>query len=298
MSATQVSSLNAWVFIPKPSEIFEDHRTCLQKIVDQIFSWLREINYSCLYLSQIIADHFKPKFDLPTSEKSWKKESKGLYVLIHGLNSHPSLWQKHIQLLNDHTEKDLFVPYVPFKGNCTLECAAEPLLNVIKNYIKQHPTKPICLIGTSNGGRICTWLETKLRFFSPTTPIKVSTIAAVHFGTSRMNIVKTLHKITGLTLGFHPSIISDLSFGSKKAQEILKEVLRPAPLGIIRQFEFFASTEDTQVPELGSSIPKLGNQFKAIHHVVHGYNHGGIVFGVAHKQLQSCHDWMEMINSS
>jgi len=294
--AAQVSTPRG-IYIPQVIEIYDDQRTLLQKVVDRSLSLLREVSYVYGFLRGRIIDYFNPSFDRAEIGKTWRTESEGLYVLIHGLNGHPVIWQSHIDQLKNDKNKDLFVPYVPLKGNGPLEEVANPLLKVIEGYASSNHAKPICLIGFSNGGRICTWLETRLRSSAPSTPVRISTIAAVHFGSSRMDLIKRFHKWTGWHLGYNPSVVNELCFGSEKAKEILKDVSLPLADGVIRDFEFFASTEDLRVPEIPSSMPKLGNNLKATNHVVHGYDHNGIVAGVSVNQIQSCKEWMNKFSN-
>lgn len=280
-------------YIPASSEVYDDQRTACQKIADRFLAASREVVYGYSNLRGRIADYFNPSFDIAQVGKSWQTESKGLYVLVHGLNGHPCIWQSQINQLRQDENKDIFVPYVPLKGNGPLEAVVNPILKVIKDYISKHPREPVCLFGVSNGGRICMYLETQLRSFAPSTPVKVSTVAAVHFGSSRMDMINYLYERTGYSLGYHPSIIKDLSFGSNKAKEILDAAHQPLPGGVERAFEFFASTEDLHVPEISSSAPKLKNISSQIKYVVvNGYDHSGIVAGVAKQQVDSCKEWM------
>jgi len=289
-SSTPTSSSQ---YIHNASDLYKDQRSFLQRMGHRSLSVFREVKYSFGMIQGRFVDYYKPKFDSLQLNKSWQNQSEGLYVLVHGLNSHPAIWQAHVDLLKSETKRDLFIPYLPLKGNAPLKDVATPLLEVIETYAAQHPAKPICLIGVSNGGRICTWLETHLRSSAASTPVKVSTIAAVHFGTSRMDLVKGFHQWTGWSLGYDLSVVNDLCLGSDKAKEILDAVLAPLPEGVIREYEFFASTEDWQVPELFSSMPKLADGPKVVKHIVHGYNHNGIVAGVAIQQIESCKQWID-----
>lgn len=283
--------------IPQGVDAYDDRRGFLQKVVDRCLSLLREASYACGNIRGRVVDYFNPRFDRVGIDPSWRAESEGLYVLIHGLNGHPVIWQSHVDQLKNDQKKDLFVPYVRLKGNGPLEEVADPLLKVIEEYALNHPKKPVCLIGVSNGGRICAWLETQLRSSAPSTPVRVSTIAAVLFGTSRMDLIKRCHQFTNWSLGYNLSVVNDLCLGSEKAKEILKNVSLPLAEGVIRDFEFFASTEDSQVPEIFSSMPTLGNDLKVVNHLVHGYDHNGIVAGVSVNQIQSCKEWMNKFSS-
>lgn len=260
-----------------------DRRNSTQKIVDIILSFFREAHYGLIY----IANRIFTQFHYPTCDESiqWQKESKVLYVLIHGYKGHPSVWNNHIRELKKTPDVDVFAPFVPNKGNCRLEKAAQPILNKILDYMRKYPGKPICLIGLSNGSRIATWLEVQLRSISPQTPIRVSTVAGIHFGTSLMNLVskfKILHWFV------KKCIREELAHGSQKACQILDEVLKPSP-NIVRAYEFWGSTEDYHVPCLGSSLPLLNKNES--HFVVHGYGHNSILRGIYKQQLLNCESW-------
>lgn len=286
------SSFDISDYIPHVSEIFDDKRTLLQKVEDLVLSVLRELFTGCLYFFGVLKDCLNPSFDFVEAKKSWRTESKGLYVLIHGANGHPVTWQSHIDQLKDDQSKDVFVPYVPQRGNGPVEEVAASILKVVEEYAASHPKRPVCLIGVSRGGPICTWLETQMRISVPSTPVRISTIAAVHFGSSRMELVKWCHQLTGWSLGYDLSVVRELSFGSEKAKEILNNVLRPLPEGTTREFEFFASTEDLYVPEISSSMPRLGNH-KVTYRVLHGHGHSSIVEEVSKDQIQACREWMD-----
>lgn len=277
---------------------YQEQRTLLTKTRDVSLSILRELLYGVEEIRNRIADRHGVSFDDPGMGKEWNKESEGLYVFVHGLQGYPSIWNRHREQLENEQNRDVFVPYVPLSGNGDLEEVASPILEVIKTYIAEHPLKPICLIGHSNGGRICTWLETELRSIAPSVPVRVSTVAAVHFGSSKMNILKHCHDKMGVRFGLNSSVITDLSLGSEKAREILQKVSLPLEPGVVRSFQFYGSTEDAFVPELRSSIPffedpSLFKNHDVTHHVIHGYSHSGMVPQLAVEQMQSCEEWME-----
>ena len=219
---------------------------------------------------------------------TWKTNSKGLYVLIHGLNGQPSIWNGHIAELEKMHHTDLFVPCVPHKGNCSLEEAAIPILNQLLDFIQQHPDKPICLIGVSNGARLALWLEVQLRKKASHTAIKISNIAGVHLGSSRMNFVAS-YRCTRWWFRYKPQTLEELAFNSPKAKQLINAVREP--FEGTRDYEFFASTEDFHIPETDSSLPNLDKGEK--HHLISGYAHSGIVGGVKKRQLESCHEWMQ-----
>ncbi len=272
----------------QPHEVLSsqyDKRSSWEKKLDRVLSLFREVRYGCSFVYHYL---FSAKYHLCGEKRVWNKESKSLCVLVHGLRSHPCIWRPQIKLLKKHPEIDLFVPFVPKKGNCSLEDAAIPILPTILDYAKQHPGKPICLMGVSNGSRIVTWLETQLREKAPRSAVRVSTIAGIHFGTPRVN---WLEKYRLAVCFLKPVIREELSFGSQKAQDLMQKVLKPLPPNTApRSWDFSASTEDFQVPHLGTSLPNLPG---ATRHICHGYGHTSIVGAVAEEQINSYLRWLE-----
>lgn len=275
-------------YVPLLADIYVEERWYVRQINDNCWALIREIHYVVqLVYYRVIA---RRGYDDPGVQKIWTAESKGLCVLVHGLSGHPSIWEPQLERLREEKNIDLFVPYVPLGGNGEIEEVARPILERVKEYANKNPGRPICFMGVSNGGRICTYSETELRKVS-SAPVRVSTIAAVHFGTSRMDWVRWF----GLRLGYNPVVVKDLCFGSDKAKEILLKVAEVADAP--REYEFFATTEDTQVPEIVSAIPDVGS-YKCTRHIVHGYGHNSIVAGVAHHQIDSWKMWMQKVSAT
>lgn len=283
-------------YTPFDTKNFIDKRTTIQSIVDHIFSLLREISYYAKNTYARIVDYFEPAYDQLDKPKAWKLKSEGLYIFLHGLSSHPCVWRSHLDELKNEKDIDTFAPYVPLQGNGPLKKVFNPILRKALDYATKHPRRPIYLVGASNGGRGCTWIQHKLRVLAPRTPIKISTIAAVHLGSTRMDFLKWCYEATGRNFWFHPTLVEELCFGSEKAKMILDHVAIPLTEGVVRDYEFFGSTEDSHV-EISSSIPKLHADFNAVNWVVHGYDHGSIVEGVAQKQIEISLEWMKMISA-
>ncbi len=154
-----------------------DHRSTFRKIVDLVISIFREVKYSLTVLYYRL---FGPNPQLCGQKIEWSPESQGLVVLLHGLCNDPSAWYSQLSLLQRYPRIDVFAPVVPKRGMCSLEEAALPILPTLLDYSKKNAGKPLCLLGVSNGSRIVTWLETKMRHAAPYTPVMVSTIAGVH----------------------------------------------------------------------------------------------------------------------
>ncbi len=257
-------------------------RSCHTIALDYIKSFARQILYSAqMHYHRMFAS------DL-ISNVEWKRESAGLVVLVHGLRSYPAAWFSQIKLLKRYPMVDLSVPSVTKKGMCSLEEAAFPILEVLKDYAEKYPGKPIGVLGVSNGSRIATWLEVKMRKEFPKTPMRISTIAGVHFGSSQMNLLKRLGAVGFL---YPQSLSEELAYGSRKAKELLNKVSSALPKKCApRSYEFFATTEDLLIPDNESSLPVLGKGEKR--YLLHGHSHDSIVTAVAKKQVSGLIAWM------
>lgn len=259
-----------------------DHRSSLQKKFDFIKSFFKQVKYIfSVLLYRIVYRPHKKKI-------AWKERSDGLMVFLHGLFYDPSVWYAQLALLKNSPEIDIFAPVIPKRGVCSLEEAAEPLLIPILQYVKKHPKAPICLAGISNGGRIAMWIETQLRPLAPEVPVFVSTIAGIHFGSTTVNLVDDW----GIAQTICPKALTEeLRYASPKARALLEKIKKTLPPGCApRGYEFYASTEDLSIPELGSALPALGKGEK--YYVLHGESHESIVRAVAKHQVASCLHWI------
>lgn len=263
-----------------------DGRSCLLKTIHLIQSIFNEIKYALQFLYYRFISS-PPQLSSRNGE--WNADSRGLMVFVHGLRNDPAAWFSQLSHMEDSTSIDIYAPVVPKRGLCSLEEAATPLLPKIQSYIEANPGKPICLLGTSNGGRIVTWLETELRQISPETPVKVSSVAGVHLGSSRMDLFDSM----GLAKFFYPNDLRvELKLGSIKANQLLDRIKAPLPPNCApRSYEFYASREDLTIPDLSSTLPELniGEQC----HIVHGVGHSSIVSAVAKRQMDSCLKWID-----
>lgn len=264
----------------------ETGRGGLQKVADFFLSCLKEVCYASATRYHRTAGTFA-SFETPLK---WKENSRGLFVFVHGLRSDPAAWHVQLALLESKEDYDIFAPVIQDRGLCSLDEAAGPLLQPILDYTQKHLSKPICLLGTSNGGRIVSWLEVQCRAAAPETPIKVSIVAGVLFGSKQMDRLDRW----GVSSFLYPeNLKKELKFGSEKAQELLESIDAPQSENCAdRSYEFFATTEDLLVPEFKSSIPEL----KTVNysgHIIHGESHGSIVSAVARQQIDECITWME-----
>lgn len=284
--------VNLYLHIDPPeSHVFEDSRNAVQRIGHGVLGCLRELFLDCTSLRYRCAsiDFYDSLDDLPL----WQEKSEGLFLFLHGFKGHPSIWNRQKKLLELHPEFDTFAPVIPSLGNCSLDDAGEPLLEVLLNYSDKHPGKPVCISGVSNGSRLATWLEVRMREQRPDTPIRISTISGVHYGTS---MVDRLNRWGVADWILDEDFSREMAFGSPKARELLRKVKTALPDNVKpRSYQFFATTGDLVV-DLESSIPRLGKDEEVT--IVHGQGHGSLVPAIAAEQIESSVKWMKQQSSS
>ena len=213
--------------------------------------------------SHLIIDPLKLK------SYNWKDKTKGLYVIIHGLLGTPKLSALTIAKYIDDNYHDEFDIIVPHKGNCTLEQAGNPILDIIVDFINKHPTKPIHLIGSSNGSRIVSYLEIVLRTLRPNTKIKITSIGGVYYGSDALYYLK-FFKIANCVL--HENIISSLTTGSNESINLINSM--QLNTNISRTYEFYATANDWYIPNFNSCYPILnGINDVTYHEPITGIDH-------------------------
>jgi hypothetical protein len=260
-----------------------DRRSLLQKIVDFALSWFRQIKYSFFVLAHSLFFLDRRQCGDVIARDAG---SRGMVVLVHGLNSYPSAWFEQLSDLKRRPDITVFTPYVPRKGRCALEEAYPGILSIILNYTHRNPEKPVCLLGASNGARIAMKCEIAMRTRSPRTTVKSSHIAGVLHGTSQMNFLECL----GLARCFFPHVLrNELKYCSGVAERLWADATASLPEGCaVRSNECYATTEDLSVPDLDSSLIPGGEW-----HVLHGQSHGSIISAVAREQIRSCVEWID-----
>lgn len=218
------------------------------------------------------------KFHYNLKALPWNQteKSEGLYLFVHGLHGTPLHWKKYFPALEKKKPGVHYVaPHVPSKGNCPLEQACIPILQIVKNYLEKHPGKPIHLIGTSNGSRIISYIETQLDTASMKgRTLTVTSIAGVHHGTTW---ITTLEKTRLAVL--HSKLVKELAFESEFSKILLglwkakQEEWKAANINV--RHYFYATTEDELVQPLSSSLPIIDE--KDTHRIYHGCGHSQIV---------------------
>jgi hypothetical protein len=231
------------------------------------------------------------------SQSTFKGNSKGLYVIIHGLFDNPYNCSlnigRDIDFLNNKykTNFDILIPNVPYQGNCSLKDASNPILHIIIKYIEKYPYNSIHLIGSSNGARIASFIEIKLRSLCPKIPIRITSISGIYFGTSLMNFfgLKTIFKNI-----FHKDILEDFQIGSKTSIDLIDK-MQYNDESYYRYYEFYGSANDLKIPNIYSCFPKLNSNqnnqtnFKVVYHpLIEGSDHdllGNYFMGYFRKKI-------------
>lgn len=290
-----VSSISTFHQAPRDSALRRelDQRALWVKVADAIVSIFRELVFLLSMLFRAIYGALCGVKELPASMKIIQQpESRGLVVFVHGLRSFPEVWSSQLSLL-DQKPVDIFAPHVPEKGMCSLEKAVAPIYPIIRDYAQKNPQKPISLIGHSNGSRIVSLMDKYLREDAPQSPVRVSAIAGVIFGSSRMDQIDSF----GIASYFYPQITNELKYGSRVARALLEGLAAPLPdCCAPRSYEFFATPEDLSVPDLDSSLPLL-NKGES-YHLIPGHSHNSIIAAVAEDQIRACLEWINFRSRS
>jgi len=238
-----------------------------------------------------ISLHEHPGCCHPDKEKiwSWNQDNEGLFVIVHGLHGSPAfssaIYKERIE--KKHPGKyEVKVPYITKQGDCSLEDAAEPVLEMVKDYIEKNPGKPVNLIGTSNGGRIIGYIETHLR--EQDVHIRVTGLAGVFFGSDSM---KTLAKTGIAGRLFSKPIARDLQTGSETAKKLITAMQQEVLKGS-RAFKFYATNGDLQIPNFSSCLPLIEG---AEYELTLGQDHVSLGSAVCDQVLQEHYQWMDSL---
>lgn len=256
-----------------------DKRSSCRRVVDTIKAIFKE--FFCGFRG--IYKAIFPGIEIPVTLTS-KPTSKGLFVLAHGLMADPTIFDKHVRLIGK--EYDVWAPKVKAKGVCPLAEATDPIYEQLKEYIQKNPGKKICLVGYSNGGRIVSEMESRLRSDFPKTPVRVTTIAGVHMGAPVQRLVRWWK----IDRCISPTLSEEMAYESKKSKEVFGKMKEPCPEGVQRSYEFYGSLDDLVVPP-ASSMPTMGKG--EVHRAVTGVGHCAIIQEVAAEQVASAKEWFQ-----
>lgn len=278
----------------------EDHRPLAHKIADLAKAFFNNIRTCAIRIlwrlsakplqfpaaNCIQGAYVYPKDSLPWNQSG---ESQGLYLFIHGLKGSPTHWNEYCkEIRQNDPEAHIFVPQVPLEGNCDLETAAKPILDVLEDYLKKFPGKPVALVGTSNGGRIAEYIESRVNpELLGVSHLSVVSLAGVHYGTKLMDQVKKMGLL--FLTGVNKKLADEFLYGSGPAKQNLtlwqnRQGIWARQNRAVRHL-FCATTEDEQVRGNESSLP-YHNASLCAYKVVHGHSHTSIVDGVRNDVME------------
>lgn len=299
-------------------QLFIDKRSLLRKAFHATMAPFRDISFVVKTVPSRILTAFNrwphKEYCLPKKVETWnqwKNDSSGLHVFTHGYRGHPSIWDIYIKALSkNEPSADLRVPFVPKRGNCSLEKATQAIRLMVKSYLdeqiekRQNTVIPLTLYGVSNGARIVFHvldglitdeLNDRLKSKGLHLAIKINAIAGVLNGTTHWKIryfnrSRLTKWIACKLLRTANEILEDFQYQSTSGTKLIsfaKKITNRS--NITFKFSFFASTEDPLVIPRSSSLPLLGKG--ETHHIVHGEGHSSIVKRVFPIILEEDHAW-------
>lgn len=196
------------------------------------------------------------------------KNSDGLICMFHGLKAHPSQHDKIRDALVEELGDSVTYnqPFVKDAGNGKREEIIKPHLEEVIQWAKNHPSKPICLVGISNGVLISSEIAIALKVQGFNNPIKVIGIAGPIFGTTLMNKPASspcVQRMWNWLLtskmpfigGHSPDVVREMSWGGDPAKSLVERIRTAAECGV--SFEFCATSDDSKVVPAASGMPSL-----------------------------------------
>lgn len=260
-----------------------------ERIVDEIIT----IFHNCAYFISLIPHFLAYMVHRPTNyctidiaNEQWQQENTGLFVFITGLNGHPVWAAPYLSSIQaEHPTLEVRIPVIPHSGDCSLEEASAPIVDLVRHYIQANPGKKICLIGISNGGRIAGYVETQLR--NEEASIRVTGIAGMFFGSIRMNTLVETPLARHL---YSSAVIEEFLYASSRAQALIEAMQEPSSPE--RNYEFYAAANDGFIPNFGSCLPVLNHGER--HTLITGHGHMSIAGAICKQELQRACEWMEL----
>lgn len=253
-----------------------------------------------LFISIIHDTYHNIDYLLKRKSHDYKKQnniknenSEGLIVYIHGLVSDPvigkSLYAQEIEK-REPGKYTILVPNVPKKGNCSLEEAATPILEIVRKYIKENPGKPVQLIGHSNGGRIAGYIETHTRDLDVN--MRVTGIAGVFEGTNIVNI-GNIFNLTNVFIS--PVLANELKTNSKVSKKLINDMRQKVENGS-RKYTFYTTVDDLAIPNYTSCLPKINQKEEYI--IKTGCSHSSIQRAINKEEIEKVLKFMKTFSPS
>jgi hypothetical protein len=135
--------------IPSEGYIYTDaqdiyeKRDLWDKIVDVATSFFHMI---AIFFTETIPNFFNYIFSphksycIPSGENNdWKENSSGLFVFLTGLKGHPVWAAPYLaQIEKERPNIEVRLPHIPHEGDCSLDEATQPVLDMVKDYIQKN----------------------------------------------------------------------------------------------------------------------------------------------------------------
>ena len=257
-------------------------RTFYETILNTSKSVHKEIKFNLEKWSSVpeSTDIWSQYLNFPPAQQ----EHRALIVFLHGLNSHPSIWNKHLHSFSKQFPQDLlWAPEILLKGNCSLARASKPILFQLRNYLQkiiEEKKKPfVVLIGASNGARIALNLELRTRSLS--SDIFIISIAGPHQGTKR---IPFRYFQTDFEL------YQELNFQSIFSSLFLQKLQRPLAISTFRKYVFYGSLDDIQVSPPISAFPRIYQEEDF--YLLQGTDHNGLIHESLEHQMKKYKEWI------
>ncbi len=274
------------------TQIEQDYqiKPLLERITDEIIT----IFHNAAYFISLIPHFLVYTFHRPANyclidleNEQWQHENTGLFVFITGLNGHPTWAAPYLSSIQaEHPHIEVRIPVIPHGGDCSLEEASGPIVDLVQHYIQANPGKKICLIGISNGGRSAGYVETQLR--NEEAAIRVTGIAGLFFGSTRMNALAETPFAHHL---YSPAIIEEFPYSSPRAKALIEGMQQP--FNSERCYEFYAAANDGFIPNFGSCLPRLNHGER--HTLITRHGHMSIAGAICELELERAYQWMQTV---
>lgn len=188
-------------------------------------------------------------------------DEEALGVLIHGINGHPSSFDRYFDTLSSSHPISLFQPFVRERGQCSLDKSVDPIYEQVLEWAQNHPNLPVVLIAVSNGTRIAGSLAVRLREAGIENPIQVNCIAGPLKGTKLMNqpplpsILQRFWRKVAQKL-YHPDAYTELSWESDRAEQLVQNMRKIAKTADTH-FSFYTTLSESTIHPYRSACPYI-----------------------------------------
>jgi pimeloyl-ACP methyl ester carboxylesterase len=223
--------------------------------------------------------------DFPTTIRDNTNENKGLIVMVHGRNSHPSQFGSYLtQLSTYYPEWSIFMPIVLDKGNASLDDSVIVLLPEILDWINKNPGLPVILIGTSMGGKIILELSNLL---PNTIPVLVISLAGAIGGSGLLTLGESLGLAKFLV---NETLRNEMVYDSDRNKQLLTTSKTRANEGNI-WYVFLGTTDDPLLVDPSMAFPNVSDD--SLNILFKGFGHSGIVNNSLNIVLELLNKWYD-----